>query len=79
MEVAELLGVHLNAPVAYVDRAAVDQSGTLVMVAAGTYRGDLVRIDVNFSSTESPASTQKAAKAGQGPSTKVEKVIKLVD
>ncbi len=46
VEVAERLGMPLNAPVAYVSRAAVDADGVVVLVANGTYRGDLVRIDV---------------------------------
>ncbi len=51
VEVATQLSIPLNAPVAYVDRAAVDDKGVLVLVAAGIYRGDLVRIDLNFSDT----------------------------
>jgi GntR family transcriptional regulator len=54
VEVATQLGIALNAPVAYVNRAAVDDKGVLVLVAAGIYRGDLVRIDLNFSDTEKP-------------------------
>ena len=46
VEVAEALSMPLNAPVAHVSRAAVDAAGTLILVADGTYRGDLVRIDV---------------------------------
>ena len=46
VEVAERLGLPINAPVAHVRRAAVDDRGVVVMVADGTYRGDLVRIDV---------------------------------
>jgi GntR family transcriptional regulator len=46
VEVAERLGMPINAPVAHVRRAAVDAAGVVVMVADGTYRGDLVRIDV---------------------------------
>lgn len=45
METAAALGVPLNAPVAHVHRAAVDSRGTLVLVADGTYRGDVVRVD----------------------------------
>lgn len=48
VEVAERLGMPLNAPVAHVSRAAVDETGTVVLVADGTYRGDLVRIDVSL-------------------------------
>ena len=46
VEVAERLGMPLNAPVAHVSRVAVDAEGVVVLVADGTYRGDLVRIDV---------------------------------
>ena len=46
VEVAERLGMPINAPVAHVRRTAVDRDGVVVMVADGTYRGDLVRIDV---------------------------------
>jgi len=49
VEVATELGIPLNAPVAYVDRTATDETGTVVLVAAGIYRGDLVRIDLSFS------------------------------
>lgn len=49
VEVATELGIPLNAPVAYVDRTATDETGTVVLIAAGIYRGDLVRIDLNFS------------------------------
>ena len=48
VEVAERLGMPLNGPVAHVSRAAVDAAGTVVLVADGTYRGDLVRIDVTL-------------------------------
>ena len=46
VEVAERLSMPLNAPVAHVSRVAVDAEGVVVLVADGTYRGDLVRIDV---------------------------------
>jgi GntR family transcriptional regulator len=46
VEIAGHLNLPLNAPVAFVDRSAVDVSGTLILVAAGVYRGDVVRIDV---------------------------------
>ena len=48
VEVAERLGMPLNGPVAHVSRAAVDAAGTVILVAHGTYRGDLVRIDVTL-------------------------------
>ncbi|WP_199231243.1 GntR family transcriptional regulator [Falsiroseomonas bella] len=48
VETAAALRVPLNAPVAHVRRAAVDQRGVLVMVADGIYRGDVVRIDIKL-------------------------------
>jgi len=48
VEVAEQLNMPLNAPVAHVSRVAVDDAGVVVLVADGTYRGDLVRIDVGL-------------------------------
>jgi len=48
VESAAALGIALNAPVAHVRRAAVDQHGTLILVADGIYRGDLVRLDVKL-------------------------------
>lgn len=48
VETAAALQVPLNAPVAHVRRAAVDHRGVLVLVADGTYRGDVVRIDIKL-------------------------------
>jgi GntR family transcriptional regulator len=48
VESANALHLPLNAPVAHVHRAAVDQDGTLVLVADGIYRGDVVRIDIKL-------------------------------
>ncbi|HEV7264762.1 MAG TPA: GntR family transcriptional regulator [Falsiroseomonas sp.] len=48
VETAAALKVPLNAPVAHVHRAAVDQRGVLVLVADGIYRGDIVRIDIKL-------------------------------
>jgi GntR family transcriptional regulator len=48
VETAAALQVPLNAPVAHVHRAAVDQRGVLVLVADGIYRGDIVRIDIKL-------------------------------
>ncbi|WP_270933122.1 GntR family transcriptional regulator [Falsiroseomonas oryzae] len=48
VETAAALQIPLNAPVAHVHRAAVDQRGTLVLVADGIYRGDVVRIDIKL-------------------------------
>nr|WP_282571955.1 GntR family transcriptional regulator [Roseomonas acroporae] len=48
VESADALRLPLNAPVAFVHRAAVDAKGTLVLVADGIYRGDVVRIDLKL-------------------------------
>jgi GntR family transcriptional regulator len=48
VETAMALQVPLNAPVAHVRRAAVDQRGVLILVADGIYRGDVVRIDIKL-------------------------------
>lgn len=48
VETATALQVPLNAPVAHVRRAAVDQRGVLILVADGLYRGDVVRIDMKL-------------------------------
>ena len=48
VETAAALNLPLNAPVAYVHRAAVDARGVLVLVADGTYRGDVVRLEVKL-------------------------------
>ena len=48
IETATALQLPLNAPVAHVRRAAVDQRGVLILVADGIYRGDVVRIDIKL-------------------------------
>jgi len=48
IETAERLQLPLNAPVAYVQRSAVDRDGFVVLVADGIYRGDLVRLDMKL-------------------------------
>jgi GntR family transcriptional regulator len=48
VETAAALQIPLNAPVAHVHRAAVDQRGVRVLVADGIYRGDIVRIDIKL-------------------------------
>jgi GntR family transcriptional regulator len=47
LEISELLGLPLNAPICFVDRSAVDQRGRLVLVSKGIYRGDVVRLDMD--------------------------------
>lgn len=48
VEAAAALNLPLNAPVAYVHRAAVDARGVRVLVADGIYRGDVVRLDIKL-------------------------------
>ncbi len=48
IEAADLLDLPLNAPIAYIDRSAVDQRGRLVVIAKGIYRGDVVRMEVKL-------------------------------
>ena len=48
VETATALQLPLNAPVALVRRAAMDQNGVLILVADGIYRGDVVRIDIKL-------------------------------
>lgn len=48
IETATALQLPLNAPVAHVRRAAVDQRGVLILVADGIYRGDVVRLDIKL-------------------------------
>ncbi len=48
VEAAALLELDLNAPVAFVTRAAFDADGGLLMLAKGIYRGDVVRIDMKL-------------------------------
>ncbi len=59
VEAASALQIPLNAPIAHVRRAAVDQKGVVVLVADGIYRGDLVRIDIKLA-TRDGQPTQKA-------------------
>ena len=47
-EVSNHLKIALNDPVAIVHRSAVDAKGTLVIVAIGVYRGDVVRLDLKL-------------------------------
>jgi GntR family transcriptional regulator len=47
-ETSQLLSMPLNDPVARVQRIAVDFEGTMVLVANGIYRGDMVRIDMKL-------------------------------
>lgn len=48
IETAQYLKLPLNAPIAHVNRSAADERGVLVLIANGTYRGDVVRLDVKL-------------------------------
>jgi GntR family transcriptional regulator len=48
LETASLLDIALAAPIAKVQRLAIDSNGTLLLVANGLYRGDMVRIDMKL-------------------------------
>ncbi len=48
VETAGRLEIPLNAPIALVQRSAVDSAGCLIFVGEGLYRGDLVRIDMKL-------------------------------
>ena len=47
-EVSELLGVSLADPIAYVQRIAVAEDGTVALLANGIYRGDMVRVEIKL-------------------------------
>ncbi|MEZ5708776.1 MAG: GntR family transcriptional regulator [Blastomonas sp.] len=48
MITAQMLQVPLNVPVANVHRTAISDSGRLIMVSDGIYRGDVVRLDIKL-------------------------------
>ena len=48
MEVAKLLDLPLNAPVAEVERIFTDDRGTMIYVAHATYRGDAIRLEMDL-------------------------------
>lgn len=50
IEMAELMKLPLNSPVAHVYRSAVDSEGRIVLISNGTYRGDIVRVDMQLKS-----------------------------
>lgn len=47
-EVSDLLGVSLGDPIAYVQRIAVAEDGTVALIANGIYRGDMVRVEIKL-------------------------------
>jgi len=48
IETAALLDVPLNAPVCLIDRSVTDEQDRLMLLSKGTYRGDLVRMDMRL-------------------------------
>jgi GntR family transcriptional regulator len=48
LETAQALSLPLNAPMACVYRSVMDESGSLVFIGEGLYRGDQVRIDMKL-------------------------------
>jgi len=48
IEMASALEIPLNAPICHVNRSVVDQRGGLVLIANGTYRGDVVRLEIKL-------------------------------
>jgi GntR family transcriptional regulator len=47
-QVAKLLAVELNAPIAQVGRSATDDTGQIILISNGIYRGDIVRVDMEM-------------------------------
>ena len=47
-EIASLLAVSVNAPIGDVRRVLLDQSGCAIYVGEAKYRGDFVKLEVNF-------------------------------
>jgi GntR family transcriptional regulator len=48
VEVASLLQVPVNSPVAEVRRVFNDPAGTVIYLAEVTYRGDFIRLEMNL-------------------------------
>lgn len=48
VEVAALLELPINAPIAHVERFAVDDEGILIYIGEGLYRGDTLRLEINL-------------------------------
>jgi GntR family transcriptional regulator len=48
IETSGLLGIPLNAPVAHIQRVVMDKDGVVVLVSDGTYRGDVVKLEINL-------------------------------
>jgi GntR family transcriptional regulator len=48
VEVAALLQMPLNAPVAKVERIAIDRAGTIIYLGHGIYRGDAISMEIEL-------------------------------
>ncbi len=48
VEIAALLKMPLNAPVAKVERIAVDRAGTIIYLGHGIYRGDAISMEIEL-------------------------------
>jgi GntR family transcriptional regulator len=48
VSISSLLQIPLNAPVALVQRIALDRQGTIVYVGEGIYRGDAIRLEMDL-------------------------------
>jgi GntR family transcriptional regulator len=48
VEISALLKMPLNAPVALVDRVAVDHQGTIIYTGHGIYRGDAISMEIEL-------------------------------
>ena len=48
MEIAGLLSIPVNAPVAFVDRVAVDRGGVILYIGHGVYRGDAISMEIEL-------------------------------
>jgi GntR family transcriptional regulator len=48
VEIASLLNIPINAPIAEVRRFALDPDGTLIYVGEGLYRGDAMRLQIDL-------------------------------
>jgi GntR family transcriptional regulator len=46
IETAALIGISLNAPVAYIRRVVIDRAGIVILISSGIYRGDVVKLDM---------------------------------
>lgn len=48
VEIAALLRIPLNAPIAKVDRIAIDKNGVILYVGHGVYRGDSISMEIEL-------------------------------